>query len=903
MQASIATYIRAQRILIGGLFALSCFASAPIAAQNMSATPLYGTVDLEGGFSPDPHVVVVQAGGSDSAAGLGGDCTGFINNQQPDYDLNYAASTYQLGIFVSGSVDTTLVVNDPNGDWHCNDDYSPAGDTNPGLIFLKPRSGNYNIWVGTYKSEGNNTRVKLVLSEREEDFWANMDLTNVITDSIVSNSVDFGDDSSQWANDDECDDPRFEGDGVSWTLLESDTMHDASDCRTLFNAGRIRLVGSAVTPAVDFGDDTSSWANDDECDDPRFEGDGMSGYLIDSDRYHDATDCRNLFIAGSITLIAQEETSTVAGYRIERGALEAGDTVLDSNEYADTYTFEGIAGQEAVVDLRSGEFDPYLMVKTPSGEQMENDDYEGDTDRSLLVFTVEETGTYRVIVTSYKSGESGGYTVEINTHDPDGITTALNENGSLRRDDTAMTSGEYYDTFEITGMPGQKLVVDLRSDDFDTYLILRARDGTQDSNDDSDSTGHSRIEKDLTQAGTYQILVTSYAAKETGQYRLTMTQNTISGGQNQPNRDVMPLIVGQSVSGSLTTNDQQPTDRGYRDIYVFDGTQGQTISINLSSTEFDTYLNLITPEGESIDNDDFEGSTNRSAIELTLRQTGRYRVVATSYASGETGNYALSLNTRADTIATRDLSSGGRIYGIFAGIADYPGEANDLSYTDEDAVRVRDALLAGAGMRPEDAITLLNSDATLANMREAIRTTSNKLTPADTLVIFYSGHGSRQVRQDGPDSFDPDGLDETIELYDGSMTDDELRILLEDVRAGITLLVLDSCFSGGFAKDIISVPGRMGLFSSEEDVTSQVAVKFRAGGYLSVFFDEAVRGRYADTDKDGVLTAVELSQYLHERFRNDVKSFNPNEYVRTSDQGYQHLVVDRGGVGPYDKIF
>ena len=63
----------------------------------------------------------------------------------------------------------------------------------------------------------------------------------------------------------------------------------------------------------------------------------------------------------------------------------------------------------------------------------------------------------------------------------------------------------------------------------------------------------------------------------------------------------------------------------------------------------------------------------------------------------------------------------------------------------------------------------------------------------------------------------------------------------------------------------------MGLFSSEEDVTSQVAAKFRAGGYLSVFFEEALEG-YADFDENGELTALELSEYLHNRFRVDVKS-------------------------------
>ena len=71
--------------------------------------------------------------------------------------------------------------------------------------------------------------------------------------------------------------------------------------------------------------------------------------------------------------------------------------------------------------------------------------------------------------------------------------------------------------------------------------------------------------------------------------------------------------------------------------------------------------------------------------------------------------------------------------------------------------------------------------------------------------------------------------------------------------------------------------------------------KFRAGGYLSLFLDEAIAQGLADDDKNNSITAIELSQYLHERYRADVKSTRPADVVRTEmTLGYQHLVVDRG---------
>lgn len=55
--------------------------------------------------------------------------------------------------------------------------------------------------------------------------------------------------------------------------------------------------------AIDFGDDSGDWALDNECDDPRFEGEGMTEtVLLDEDRGHDATDCREAFEAGALRL-------------------------------------------------------------------------------------------------------------------------------------------------------------------------------------------------------------------------------------------------------------------------------------------------------------------------------------------------------------------------------------------------------------------------------------------------------------------------------------------------------------------------------------------------------------------------------------------------------------------------
>ena len=145
-----------------------------------------------------------------------------------------------------------------------------------------------------------------------------------------------------------------------------------------------------------------------------------------------------------------------------------------------------------------------------------------------------------------------------------------------------------------------------------------------------------------------------------------------------------------------------------------------------------------------------------------------------------------------------------------------------------------------------------------------------------------------------------EAVDEEIVLYDGSVTDDELSDLCGLISSRISVVIIDASFSGGFSNDVISAPGRMGLFSCEEDVTSSVAVKFKAGGFLAPFLADAIGERQADADGDNQLTVGELSGYLNNRYRNSVRAGGIDENIRAGGPqlGYQNLLVNHGSFGP-----
>lgn len=123
--------------------------SSATTAQDVTQNPSFGSTSLDAGFRPDPYTVNLRSGGNIEAKNLGGDCTGYIADA-PDYRLIYKAGALPLIISVASDVDTTLVINTPNGNWLCDDD--GGGDLDPKVKLLKPQSGQYDIWVGTYNN-------------------------------------------------------------------------------------------------------------------------------------------------------------------------------------------------------------------------------------------------------------------------------------------------------------------------------------------------------------------------------------------------------------------------------------------------------------------------------------------------------------------------------------------------------------------------------------------------------------------------------------------------------------------------------------------------------------------------------------------------------------------------------
>jgi hypothetical protein len=132
---------------------LGVVGSADAQRLDQSGTPNYGTRSASPGFTPDPMTITVTSGGNlqVSSMGLGAGCTGYAT-EAPDFRFNLqGGSSSFLRFFVESAVDTTLVINGPNGQWHCNDDIS-SSNRNPMVDFTNAPPGQYDVWIGSYQA-------------------------------------------------------------------------------------------------------------------------------------------------------------------------------------------------------------------------------------------------------------------------------------------------------------------------------------------------------------------------------------------------------------------------------------------------------------------------------------------------------------------------------------------------------------------------------------------------------------------------------------------------------------------------------------------------------------------------------------------------------------------------------
>jgi len=208
------------------------------------------------------------------------------------------------------------------------------------------------------------------------------------------------------------------------------------------------------------------------------------------------------------------------------GKLTDKSSVLpEDNSFFDLYSFEGKAGQQITIEMKSEEIDPYLILLGPNQRDIAQDDDGAGSKNARITVRLPADGTYTLVANSYEASESGAYTLELKASATEPSRAILQEEGALVAGGPVLPSdNSLYQEYSFEGRAGQSVAISLESTDFEPYVaIIGPNDRLLAQNDEgSDSSKNAFLSVTLPATGRYRVIVNAYDASGRGRYTLTV---------------------------------------------------------------------------------------------------------------------------------------------------------------------------------------------------------------------------------------------------------------------------------------------------------------------------------------------------------------------------------------------
>ena len=551
------------------------------ATSGQSST--FGEIAVTPGFGT--QTFSLQAGGSVDAFTRNSNCNGFIA-EIPDYTISFQdAGASALDIAVTSTEDTTLFVTDPAGGVFCNDD---AVDLNPGVTISSPRTGIYSVWVGTFNAiandffpdaqmtvstQGSGTPTQpggtiRVQPQQAGDLAARLRLpptfgSTQLADGFGGHTIDFqaggGMDAASFG-------PSCNG----FVAEAPDYVVNYAGQQAL----RITATSAEDTTMVVVAPDGQVLCNDDfsQLNPGLIAPENLPGQYaiwigtytpIQNDFYPDA----NLLVeevsmtkvhpSGAVTSMSLTAgftpdpftTVIAAGGPINAGSFGPGcnGSIASSPDFVLSYT----SGDYPLRVFVNSDADTTLLMRTPTGEVLCNDDADGLNPEVVLTDPV--SGQYEIFVGTFDSS-AGNPEATLAISEivdqkilPDGAVreTTINQ-GSFRQEFELLAGGSFEaaagfggscngfiagnaDFITYVDSAGIDVEMTVRSAE-DTTLVVRGPDGTVYCDDDSGGDFNPLLLIAGAQSGPYEVWLGTFSSVGNAPATLSVGDANAGGG-------------------------------------------------------------------------------------------------------------------------------------------------------------------------------------------------------------------------------------------------------------------------------------------------------------------------------------------------------------------------------------
>jgi hypothetical protein len=265
----------------------------------------------------------------------------------------------------------------------------------------------------------------------------------------------------------------------------------------------------------------------------------------------------------------------------------------------------------------------------------------------------------------------------------------------------------------------------------------------------------------------------------------------------------------------------------------------------------------------------------------------------------------LTFHSKAEARAKLSTGNPDR-WAVLIGVEEYEdSKVTRLNYSVDDVDALRKVLIEHAGYKPENILVLKNGEATASSVRSTLGTwLPRQVSDQDMVLIYFSGHGGAEpsIRgdvKDGTEKYMMLSDSKADDMYGSAIPMSELARIFGRIRADKLLFAMDSCYSGatdqaeggkgvmregmkaiGLSDEYLNaLTGSSGTVVLTASKASEVSMESKSlgMGLFTHFLCQALQGS-ADSDTDGLISVVELFQFLNMRVPAAAKQMGSSQH-------------------------
>jgi hypothetical protein len=321
---------------------------------------------------------------------------------------------------------------------------------------------------------------------------------------------------------------------------------------------------------------------------------------------------------------------------------------------------------------------------------------------------------------------------------------------------------------------------------------------------------------------------------------------------------VTPAAPGElsgSISGSVGPGRSESYYRAQADADAI-------LVIRLRGEERETDLDmLVSGPGYDLTAEGWLSAVDAAGDEtvaISSAEPREFGITVYGFERETEGGYSLSLQSIPSLPLAAGSETGDETWALVTGISGYETSADVLNRASVDAVEFYSFITDEQGIPADHVVLLVDDMATADRFTDSLEALLARAGEGDRVVVFFSGHGTQyEPGSGGPE--EGDSANEAICLYDDDVDDDWLAGTITAEASAPVLLFLDACHSGGLVNDFPRGSNVLILTAAREDRSVSERI-------LTPILLEGSRGG-ADRDRDGWITASELTRYVDDRLQ------------------------------------